>query len=134
MATDVKSGGDSSVTSLVSGVINDAQELMRQQLALLKAEVREDLRKTREAAVLMATGLGIALLGVLLLAFTLVYAVNELLHVPLWASFAICTLVLLAGGGALCFVAKKQFDSFNPLPDQTAKALEENVQWITKPK
>lgn len=35
---------EASVTSLVRGILNDAQELFRQQSALFKAELREDMR------------------------------------------------------------------------------------------
>src|SRR3954452_1320008 len=38
------------VTGLVSGIIDDAQKLMRQQLEMLKSEVREDFKRSKRAA------------------------------------------------------------------------------------
>ena len=38
-----------SVTGLVSGILADAQELLKQQIALAKAEIRSDLQKTKQA-------------------------------------------------------------------------------------
>jgi uncharacterized membrane protein YqjE len=139
MATDVQTDRDASVTALVSGIISDAQELMHQQFNLLKTEVRDDIRKTKEALLALGLGAGVALLGVLLLVLALVHlthwAFNNVPHetLPLWACYGIWAVVFLVIGGVLCYAGKKKFDSFNPLPEQTAEALQENVKWITHP-
>jgi hypothetical protein len=135
MATDVRAGTEqpNSVTGLVSGIITDAQELFKQQVALLRHEVREDLRKTRDASLALGAGIGILGLGVLffLTAAALLIARAGL---PVWAGFGIVAVVLIAAGLVAFFVGKKKFDSFNPLPAESAEALKENVQWITNPK
>ncbi len=128
MATDNPTTGEASVTSLVRGIVNDAQELLRQQLALFKAEFREDMRKTREAALSLVVGIGISFFGVLLMLFACVYALSLVL--PYWASFLIIGALVLAIGLACIYAGKKRFESFNPLPDQSAEALRENVQWL----
>lgn len=51
MANDVHTGPDSSLTSLVAGIIKDVQELLKQQLSLFREEVKDDVRKTKEAAI-----------------------------------------------------------------------------------
>jgi hypothetical protein len=134
MPDDTHITSEASVTSLVRGIVNDAQELFRQQLALFKAEFREDMRKTREAALSLVVGVGIAFFGVFLLLFALVYLLSWAGELPLWASFAIFGGIVLAVGLGLIYVGKKRFESFNPLPDQSAQALRENVQWITNRK
>jgi len=123
---------DQSVTALVTGIVNDAQELIRQQFALLRAEVREDFRKTREAALVMAAGGAVALLGALLLVLALpLFLAWAVPAVPLWAWFAIVGAVLAAAGGGLVYGGVRKLESFNPLPDQTVQALRENVRWQT---
>jgi len=136
MATDVQNPQDTSVTALVSGIVHDAQELLRQQLELFKHEVKEDLRKTREAALMMAAGGGVAVIAIMLLSLSLVFLLEWAFHpnLPLWACFAICGGVFAVAGAGLLYAGKAKFDSFNPLPDESAQALKENVQWITKPK
>jgi hypothetical protein len=123
MPDDIPTTGEASVTSLVRGIVNDAQELFRQQLALFKAEFREDMRKTREAALSLVVGVGVALFGVLLLLFALVYLLSWASGLALWASFAIFGGIVLAAGLGLIYAGKKRFESFNPLPDQSAEAL-----------
>ena len=121
------------MTGLVTGIINDAQELIKQQLALARHEIKEDFRKTKEAALSLALGGTIALLGGLLLGFMLVYLL-ALTDLPLWACYGIVGGLLAVVGGVLVYMGKKELDSFNPLPEESAQALKENVQWITKPK
>ena|SRR5213595_3638296 len=135
MATDLHHDQSASVTSLVSGIVHDAQDLMKQQLELLKAEVRDDFRKVRDASEMLGAGAGLALMGGILLTLTLVHLLNWLIpDMPQWAAYGIVAVVFIAGGAGLYLAGKRMLDKVNPLPEQTAEALKENVQWITKPK
>jgi hypothetical protein len=133
MATDLQSPPEPQLTGLLTGIMNDAQELFRQQIALLRTEVKEDLRKSKEAAIPLGIGLWLAGLGSMLLSITLALVLAET-GLPLWASFAIVGAVVSLVGGGLFYLGKQKFQSFNPLPDQSAEALKENLEWITKPK
>jgi hypothetical protein len=63
-----------------------------------------------------------------------VYLLNELAHWPLWASFLLVGGLMLVVGAVLTYLAKKEIDTINPLQEESAQALKENVEWITKPK
>lgn len=136
MASDLQTHPEPSVTSLVSGIVNDFQELLKQQMALFKSEVREDLRQTREVAVSLAAGLGLALLGVVLLCLMLVHLLHWATNnqLPLWGCYGIVGGVLAAVGAALLYAGKKRAETVNPLPEQSVQAMRENVQWIMNPK
>jgi F0F1-type ATP synthase assembly protein I len=135
MATNVHSDSDVSLTSLVSGIVGDAQELMKQQFALFQAEVKEDMRKTAEASSALGIGMAVALVGSILLCFTLVYLLNWAFPTaPLWVWFAVVGGVVTAVGAGLIYTAYVKFHSFNPLPDKTAQALKENLEWKTTPR
>ena len=135
MATDTYSPPDQqNLTSLVSGIIADAQTLIQQQVALVREEVRTDLRKTKEAVVSLAAGVGVAALAAVPLVFTVVYLLHELAGWQLWASFLTVGVVLAIVGGGLIFAGIQRFRSFNPLPEQSMAALKENLQWIKNPK
>jgi uncharacterized membrane protein YqjE len=125
-------GNQPSVTPLVTGIIDDLQELIKQNLALFKVEVREDFKKTKDAAIALGVGIGLAAVGglhlTLMLVFLLWWAFAP--NLPLWGCFAIVGGVFAAIGIALYLRGKNKLESFNPLPDETAGALQENVQWI----
>jgi len=135
MAVDVKPESDTSVTSLVGGIISDAQDLFKQQFELLKHDVREDLRKARDASQMLAIGLAFGLTGAMLLAFTLAHLLAWAAPaLPLWACYGICGAVFAAIGGALSYAGIQKFETVDPLPQKSAEALKENVQWLTNPK
>src|ERR1700730_10262757 len=111
IANDDPSPPDRSVTTLVSGIIADAQHLIQQQLAMFRQEIRDDLRKSRDAALAMGVGIGITLIGsallLIMLPLLLHWAAPEL---PLWACFGIVGGVLTAVGGILVYVGVKKFE------------------------
>jgi uncharacterized membrane protein YqjE len=122
----------SSMTSLVGGIINDAQDLITQQLALFRTEIRAELRKAQEAAIMLAIGIGVLLIGVLILELMLPLLLNWLWPaVPLWACFAIVGGIHSVAGVILLVVAIKQFRAVHAVPEQSVEALRENLQWTT---
>jgi uncharacterized membrane protein YqjE len=135
MATDVKDQNGASVTSLVSGIVEDAQDLLKQQFELFKHELRADVRKVKEGTLLLGVAGGIALVGSLLIGITASLLLQEIFpSLHLWVAFAIVSAAFLLGGGILCAAGLAKFNSIDPLQDETAETLKENVQWITKPK
>jgi hypothetical protein len=135
MANDLHTGHEPTMTGLVSGIINDAQDLLKQQLALFKQEIKEDVRKIKEAALALSVGIGILVVGGLLWCLMLVHLLSWAFpSLPLWCWYGFVGFVFVAGGGALLYVGKRRIESFNPLPEQSVRALKENVQWIMNPK
>lgn len=134
MATDV-TDQNATVTGLVSGIIDDTQRLFKQQAELLKADIKKDIKQAKEAGVsMMAAG---ALLGSggLLLLFALVHLLSwAIKDLPLWGSFGIVGGVLALAGGIAFYRGREKLDNLNPLPENSAQALQENLQWKTNPK
>jgi len=142
MTTDPRSTAEPTTTSLLSGIISDFGDLIKQEVRFARAEFKADLGKTREAATSLAIGVGVASVSGLLLAWMLVHLLHYLTinpntnvaALPLWACFGIVGLVLAIVGGILIMSALRKFQSFNPLPDETAQSLKENVKWIANSK
>jgi len=120
------------VTELVSGIADDAQRLIRQQYQMLRAEVREDIRRTKSGAKYLGLGAFGAFIGALFLLVALPLFLNWIFYLPSFAGWAIIGGTLLILGAIALFVGKRMFEHFNPLPDKTLNALEENLSWITK--
>lgn len=124
----------SSVAELLSGILDDAQTLVRQQAAMLRAEIREDGRRTIEVVQYMSAGAVLAAVGALFLMITLVYLLNWLVPtLPLWACWGIIGGVNLVGGVIAIVVGRRLLGQYNPLPDKTLNAIEENITWKTTP-
>jgi hypothetical protein len=121
-----------SLTELVSGIIEDSQRLLKQQLTLIRSEIKQDLKTTTDAAKYLGLGAAVTAVGGLMLVFALVYLLQWLFpEMHLAACFAIVGGVFLLIGAGLIYGGIRLFQSNNPLPDQSVQALQENVQWLT---
>src|SRR5581483_3887442 len=81
--------GGQSVTELVTGIINDAQRLLHQQVDMLKSEFHEDLRRTKQATLFGGLGIVGLTVGALSLVFFLVYLLHDKAGFQMWASWGI---------------------------------------------
>src|ERR671937_2697229 len=95
------SSSDPSLAQLLTGIVNDAKELLRQELALAKHEIREDLRRTKAAMLSLGIGIGVAAIGGLLLILMLVHLLNALAGLPLWACYGFAGGLFVPVGGVL---------------------------------
>jgi len=136
MADRIQTGPEPSMTSLLSGIVNDAQELIKQQLTLFKHELKDDMNRAREAMPSLGLGVSVAVAAIFLLGLTVAHLLNWSFgeaHLPLWGCYAIVTVVFGAVGCGLLYFAKKNLESL-PMSRQAAEATKENVEWLTKPK
>lgn len=134
MATDV-TDQNTTVTGLVSGIIDDTQRLFKQQAELLKADIKKDIKEAKEAGVSMIAAGALLGSGGLLLLFALVHLLSWAIEdLPLWGSFGIVGGVLALAGGIAFYRGREKLDNLNPLPENSAQALQENLQWKTNPK
>src|SRR5262245_32271195 len=120
------------VTSLVSGIITDAQTLLRQQAEMLKAEVREDFQRSKRAAEFGAVGIVCATVGALGLITALAYLLHEQFQFAMCASWGIVGGLFLIAGVCLGILSSVLLERSNPPPDKTFNALKENITWQTK--
>ena len=127
---------EGTVTSLLGGIVNDAQELIKQQLQLFKHELKDDMTRAQEALPSLGAGVAIAVAAIFMLGLTVAHLLNWAFteqHLPLWVCYAIVTVVFGGVGVALLYFAKKNLESL-PMSREAARATEENVEWLTKPK
>jgi len=134
MAANLQTETGQSVGELVTGIIHDAQTLFSQQLSLFKQEVRQDFRNLLEAMVFLALASGISFVAALLLALMLVHLVHYLAPAwPEWVCYALVGGGFAAVGGGFAALGREKLRAKNVLPEQSAKALMENLEWKTKP-
>jgi len=125
----------STVTGLVSGILEDGQKLFRQHVDMLRAEFKEDLNRTKQAAVLLGSGALVAFLGALLMLISAVHGLAALYpNLPHWACWAIVGGAVLIPGLAVLAAGQRILAILNPLPEKSMQALEEDFTWMTKSK
>jgi hypothetical protein len=135
MATETVNAPDGqSVTGLVSGIVADAQELIKQQIALVRAEIRADIQRIVRASIILGAGALAAVPAIFLVCNMIVFMLHELAGMSVWASYGIVGGVFVVLSAILIGIGIQRFRSFNPLPEQSVEAFKENVRWMTNPK
>jgi uncharacterized membrane protein YqjE len=131
---DFQTTTDPSMSSLVTGIIHDVEDLVKQQLTLFRSELEKDVRKTKAAVIPLGLGVWCVLLGMAALFQMLVYLLHGASSIPLWGCYGLVGLVSALVGGILVYVGMTKLESFNPLREESANALKENVQCLMNPK
>lgn len=113
---------DPGLIELVRSAAADTTELVKQQIELTKAEVKENVKTAGSSFGMIAVGLFILLLGVIFLLVTLAYVLVQL-GLQVWAGFGIVTLVLLLVGGIIALVGIRRSKTIHG-PERSMAALE----------
>lgn len=133
MTPDLKTDSSLGLTPLVAGIVEDAQTLISQQLSLFQSEIKEDLDRTKAAAIPLAAGAAVCLLaGFFLLMMVVRLMMKEWPQLPEYAAYGIVGGVLAMIGAALLIFGFVLIDKVNLLSSKAVKALKENLQWKTK--
>ena len=101
MTSEVDANTESGITSLLTGITSDVQQLVRQEVALMRQEIQEEIHKTKDAAMAVALGATAAGVSLILIGFTAVYVLAAASALPLWAAFAIVASVIGIAAGVL---------------------------------
>ncbi len=125
---------DSGIGTLMSGIVGDVQDLIKQQASLFKHELRADVRHIMQAALGLVVGATVLLVGLILLCFMLVYLINWLAPgIPLWACYGIIGGAAIIIGLAVVLMGRDKLRS-NLVPRESLASLKENLEWTRKPR
>ena len=94
------------VISLVRGIIDDAKQLLLAQYEFRKYQTLQRVTKAKTVALWIGIGIALAGAGGLLIILMVVHLLYAYLDLPLWASYGIVGIVLLAAGGVFLYGGK----------------------------
>ena len=114
---------------LVRTLSDQVSTLVRQEVALAKAELAEKGRKAGLGAGMLA---GAALAGLLMLgALTASLIIALALVLPAWAAAVIVTAFWGAVAGLLALQGRNKLRAMGkPVPEKTVETVKEDVQWL----
>lgn len=135
MACDIRTTPGPSLAGLVSGILRDAQDLVRQEVTLARVEIGQELRKTKEAALSVLAGVAILALSSIFLLLMVVHLIFWATsgNVPLWSCYAIVGGTMALVGAILVYTGRNRAEKINLVPKQTVETLRENMQWMKNP-
>lgn len=119
---------DRSLGSLVSALTGDMSKLMRQELTLAKAELREEAKEAGKAAGMLGGAAFAGWMTAIFLSVTVMWLLNKAMDLTLAA--LIVTLVWGIAAAVLGLGGKKKLQGLQPKPEQTIDSLKEDAQWL----
>jgi hypothetical protein len=134
MNTATSSSDEPAISGLVSDIVADARDLLSQEVALVRAEIRTESRRALTAGFLFAIGVAAAVPAVTMLCNMLVDWIHENAGMALWSAYGIVGGALAILSAMLIGLGVRRFQSFNPFPDRSVDEFKENVRWMTNPK
>lgn len=125
--TEAEQRRSASTGHLVTEVASDVSTLLRQEIALAKAEMREEATKAGKGAGMFAGAGGAAYFAVLFILLAVMFGLSSVMALG-WA--ALIVGALLAGAAAvLALLGRHTVKTVHPTPAQTVETLREDVHW-----
>ena len=121
MAAPTSAQTDPSIPELMRSAATDVTALISDQIELTKAELQVSAKTAGRAFGLLAAAAFLAVFLFLFVLLTLAFVLNAV-GLPMWAAFAIVTLILLIATAILALVGKKRADSIKPPERSIAQA------------
>lgn len=122
-------GEDPSLGVLFKQLAEDSRTLIRQEVALAKAEMRENVRDVAKDAAVLAMGGGLLAVGLLVLTAFLAALLGDLLGDNYWLGLLIVG-VLYSGVGAIMLArGRKGLKNDGVKPEQTIESLRDDGRW-----
>jgi hypothetical protein len=118
-----------SIGGLIKSVLADTRELIREEMELMRSEVREEVAQARTVGVAFGAAAFAGLLGAALLCIALGSAIAYWAGWPVWTGYAIVAALLLIAGYIAMSYGRKQLSDFRALP-KTRASVKENLAWI----
>jgi uncharacterized membrane protein YqjE len=122
-------GAEPSLGDLFRQLADDSATLIRQEVALAKTEMRENVQHAARNASMIVVGGVVAAIGALVLVAFLVMIVGKWLGAP-WAGALVVGLLFVIVGAVMARGALKHLKSDTLTPEQTIRSLKEDKQWV----
>jgi uncharacterized membrane protein len=119
--------GERSIAALLKDIVGNLEQIVRAEIRLAKAEVRQEVDRARRGATLLIGGVAVAVLALPFLLLAGVYGLATV--VAPWIAALIVAAVAGAIGGAFIVAGIKQMRQVTIMPPKAVAAIEDSIQW-----
>jgi hypothetical protein len=120
--------GERSLPAVVQDIFGNLQDIVRAEFGLAKAELREEASRVASSVRWIAGGVVAAVMALVLVLWTIVYAVATL--VPMWAAALIVAAGLTVVATVLLTLGTRQIARARAVPPRAVEVLKESVEWV----
>lgn len=118
-----------SLGELFRDLAQESSILIKQEIGLAKAEMRENFRDFAKDAMLLAAGGGILLVAMLVFTAFLVAGLGDMLGDEYWLGALIVGVVYALIGGVLLMRGRSGLQRDDLKPEQTIESLQADKRW-----
>lgn len=119
---------DRSIATLLSDLAGETILLLRQELALVRAELHEKMSRVGQGATALGAGAMIAYSGWLALVAAMILAL--MLVWPAWLAALVVGAVIVIVGIVLMLIGRSRLDTEKLVPKRTLRTLREDEEWL----
>lgn len=123
-------GDDRSLGELFSELSRQTSTLVRQEIALARAEMSQKASRAGKDAGMIAAGGAVAYAGFLAIVGALVLLLAK--AIDWWLAALIVGVIVAIVGGILIKVGLDQLKQTSPAPEQTIETLKEDKEWAKR--
>jgi hypothetical protein len=113
--------------TLVRGALDDVRDLVREEIALARAEFRQEMRKAGRAAIGFGGAAAAGWFAGLFILAAIALGISEGLGLPYWVGFGVVGVVLAIVGGIFYVAGRRAAVQMRGLP-RTTEIVKENFQ------
>lgn len=133
MLDEIKQQVEMSLAPLVGGILKDSEKLIRQEIALAKAEFREDFGRLKVTVAYVVLGVAFTMSAAILLLFSLVHGLASAFpDLPMWGCYSVVTVIAAVAAGMAFSKAKSKAAKVKMIPEQTVETIKESAAWIQR--
>ena len=120
--------GDRAFSDVLQDLLGNLEQLVRSEIRLAKAEVREDAALALSAGVWMGVGVIGGMGAGMLLLWTVVFALALVL--PLWAATLVTGGITAGIAFALVVAGRERLKQARLGPDRAVASIKEDLEWV----
>jgi VIT1/CCC1 family predicted Fe2+/Mn2+ transporter len=118
-----------SIGELFGQLTQDLNLLVRQEIALARAEVTQKVNRAKQDAVSLLAGGFVAYLGALTLVAALVLILDQVIGLATWLAALLVGAALAVVGYVMLQRGLRDLRQIDPTPRRTVETLKDDVQW-----
>jgi cytochrome c biogenesis protein CcdA len=119
-----------SLTGIFGKIIDDVRELFREEVALARAELRQEVSQASTVGMQFAAGGVAAGFAAMFLLLGVSQGFAMLVGWPVWAGYLTMAIVLGIGAFIAVQMGRTRARTLHAVPPQTVETLKETKEWI----
>ena len=116
------------ISDILQDLLTDVEGMVRYEVRLAKAEIREDLTQALSSGIWIVAGVVVALSAWLFLLWTAAYALSTAMSA--WAATLVVAIVTGVAAAVLIVGGIHRAKRLQPAPERTVESVKETLGWL----